>query len=538
MSETEKLLRVEEMSNLLFDGLLSVEEKAEFNDLLRGDPIACEHYLALSEIHASLAYKSMGSERDVEKLELPELVPFNASETGTADAAPVGKTPKGIAKHLWLPLAAAAAIAIASVLWILPRNSLQFVDDGVAIISEVAQPAGQAAGYRLQKGQVLPAGSLTLESGIVQVDFYSGASLVVEGPANLTIENAWKAVLNSGKVRASVPEPAQGFVVDTPEYRATDLGTEFALSVTESEGSELHVIKGEVRLDSLAGESIRSLYDGEGIRWISGKNSYESIEGKPSNFVGLRKIQLLSNSQSKDRLGHWRNVAQTWKSDPDTLIYYDFDDATTWSRHLKNRAKNNDLGSDGAVIGAQWVSGRWSEKKALEMKGMGNRVRFNVKGEHTALTMMMWVRIGETPNNYNTLMLTDGFDQGEPHWQISNKGRLILGLGGARPSVNVTTRDGLINEATLGKWIMMAVVIDQTQKTVKHYLNGKLVEEGVKREMHPIRIGNAQLGNWNSAGNSSQKALRPFNGVIGEFLMLQRTATQDDLTLFYESGKP
>ncbi len=538
MSETEKLLRVEELSNLLFDGLISDDQKTELNDLLKGDPVACEHYLGLSELHSSLGYCASLSDGDTTEFTSAFHGRQPADSPDTTQAA---ETKNIVSFKRWLPLAAAAVIALTSILWTLPRQSdsrIQFVDNGVAVISEIANPIGQAGSYQLQVGQVLPAGPLSLESGIVQVDFYSGASLVIEGPANLDLENAWKAVLSSGKVRATVPEPAQGFVVDTPQYRATDLGTEFALSVTDEEGSELHVIEGEVRLDSLSGESIRSLYDGDGIRWSAGETSYEPVTAGAGDFIGLQKLKLLSTSQSKDRLSRWRETREDWNSDPDTLLYFDFDNETSWSRHLKNQAAQSDHGSDGAIIGAQWVPGRWTGKQALEMKGMGDRVRFHVDGEFEALTMMMWVRIGETPNNYNTLMLTDGFDTGEPHWQISNQGSLILGLGRARPDVNVTTSTGLINEATLGKWIMMAVVIDQKEKTVRHYLNGTLTKEGKHQELPLIRIGNAQLGNWNPRGYSNRDNTRPFNGLIGEFLMLQRIATQDDLSRFYSAGKP
>jgi hypothetical protein len=64
------------------------------------------------------------------------------------------------------------------------------------------------------------------------------------------------AIIPEQRIRAFVPEPAQGFVIETPDYQAVDLGTEFAMSVGSDGRSEVHVVDGEVRLDEKDGREL------------------------------------------------------------------------------------------------------------------------------------------------------------------------------------------------------------------------------------------------------------------------------------------
>src|SRR5690606_10314798 len=123
----------------------------------------------------------------------------------------------------------------------------------------------------------------SLRSGLAQIEFFSGATVIVEGPAELELESAWRVVCRSGRLRAFVPEPAQGFVVSTPDYEAVDLGTEFGLSVGGDGRSEVHVVDGEVRLDAADGRELRHLGPGSAIRASDGELT--EIESRGEAFV-------------------------------------------------------------------------------------------------------------------------------------------------------------------------------------------------------------------------------------------------------------
>ena len=74
-------------------------------------------------------------------------------------------------------------------------------------------------------------------------------------------------LLRQGKVRALVPKPAQGFRVHTASGDVVDLGTEFALEVTEDH-ADVHVLDGEVEWHPRS-RPLRRLVDGESLLAIA-----------------------------------------------------------------------------------------------------------------------------------------------------------------------------------------------------------------------------------------------------------------------------
>ena len=81
----------------------------------------------------------------------------------------------------------------------------------------------------------------------MEIDFFCGATLIVEGPAELTIESDWSVGVAKGRLRATVPPAARGFVVKAAGSEIIDLGTEFAVEVGDG-NAQVEVIDGEVKL--------------------------------------------------------------------------------------------------------------------------------------------------------------------------------------------------------------------------------------------------------------------------------------------------
>src|SRR6185437_9610804 len=92
-------------------------------------------------------------------------------------------------------------------------------------------------------GSALTSRWLHLKSGAVQIEFYSGARVILEGPASLQLLSQGEARLEYGKLSARVPEPAHGFKVHTPEGIVTDLGTEFGLNFQKAQPVQLEVFE-------------------------------------------------------------------------------------------------------------------------------------------------------------------------------------------------------------------------------------------------------------------------------------------------------
>ncbi|MEM1297266.1 MAG: FecR domain-containing protein, partial [Verrucomicrobiota bacterium] len=111
-----------------------------------------------------------------------------------------------------------------------------------AIDVEWFRPKNKPAGV----GQPINQKGLRLSSGILEVQFSSGATVTVEGPARLNLNDPMKCHLLYGKLAANCPPSAHGFVVKFPKGKVIDLGTEFALNATPKGKTDVHVLNGEV----------------------------------------------------------------------------------------------------------------------------------------------------------------------------------------------------------------------------------------------------------------------------------------------------
>ena len=85
-----------------------------------------------------------------------------------------------------------------------------------------------------------------IDKGIVKIKYDQGVDVLIEGPAEFVIEKKGMD-LTFGRVYSYVSETGRGFMVDTPNSRFVDLGTEFGVFVDSDDSSELHVLKGEVQ---------------------------------------------------------------------------------------------------------------------------------------------------------------------------------------------------------------------------------------------------------------------------------------------------
>lgn len=121
--------------------------------------------------------------------------------------------------------------------------------------SDVARWGAGSARLVREDGWISP-GLLKLEGGSILVGFNSGATAVVEGPAELSIESGNRLFLKFGSLAADVPPAASGFTVNTPQLNVVDIGTRFGVTVDAEGNSELHVMEGEVEASRASGNAV------------------------------------------------------------------------------------------------------------------------------------------------------------------------------------------------------------------------------------------------------------------------------------------
>ena len=385
------------------------------------------------------------------------------------------------------------------------------VDSGVAVLTR-AMFAGNAEKEKLTEGMTIPPGPLTWEDGVIQLDFYCGATVVVEGPANLEIVNEMQVILNQGRLRAEVSEQAKGFTVLAPTVELVDLGTEFAMEVQDSQSTFVHVIDGLVevynadtqrdqktRRELTAGQSIVVDMDGQSL----------PVERTNHDFIDASQLGEIYQKSQHSRLQAWQEFHQSIRSDGRIIAYFPFEKGSSNRRLDGFGSKSSTL--NGAIVGCNWTEGRWPGKMALEFKSPGDRVRINIPGEYESVTWTAWVRIDATDRLFNSLLLTDGFEPMRPHWQVHRDGTLVLGVQHDEKIKEDYSSDPFIDFFGLGRWTHLATVYDNSKGEVRHYINGRHAKTLplATSPQKSITFGNTTIGNWTNPSTKKQSSQKP-----------------------------
>jgi hypothetical protein len=553
----QDLLR--ELVSELTDGALDAAGRRQLHALLAEDAEARRWYAHWMQLHA-LLYLDL--QHPNESVITPSLSPKSTLTSEEID----GEISAGCCPHKrrrWraLGLGLTAALA-ASLLFAAFKFSQPSVDESeflspyrptperiaafqttdgsaVAVLSRTSE-ARWSDGRPRDVGAPVRAGKIDLASGFIQLEFLSGASVVVEGPARLELLSTKLIVCNRGKLRAYVPPQAKGFMVDTPQHRTVDLGTEFAVSVDDRNVTDIHVLEGVVEVFTLKGEhassEARRLVAGDAVRAVPG-GKMVSMAADAKAFVGAQQLVALATENSADRYRRWRQVSDFLHSDPRVIAYFNFENHQPWQRTLEPEGPRADQLPAGAIVGCRWAEGRWLGKQALEFKSTEDRVRLNIPGEFESITLACWVRIDGFDRWLSSLLLTDGHNLGEVHWQFTETGQLLLGVKAERDQSQEYLSDTVLRPVDLGRWIHLACVYDGAAGEVRHYVDGRRVETQPIRVPTPLRFGAAELGNW-APEQFKDHRIRSLNGRMDEFLLLEGPLDDAEISRLYKPGRP
>jgi hypothetical protein len=523
-------------------GTFSEEQARALNELLRSHPAARDEYILRVELHARLA-----SEQDLFMPTAQE-----ASEAGLPGRG-IGLTPQvvrppaqrhaGSQKVTW---AIALAVCLALLLtggWGLREwrhnERRGATSKAVAMLNRVVDAQWSSGDKTPILGSPLEPGWLRLKSGLAQVVFYSGARVVIEGPAEFQIKSPGEAFCRAGRLTAEVPPQASGFRIGTPQINVTDLGTVFGLDVKDRQ-TELHVFKGRVEFQSANSSEKQNLQEGSGaVAEVSHPPRF--ITANRAEFASLFDLQSRSVAAESLRCNQWRTASSWLNQDPSLLVHFDFEHATTADWQLRNVSSRSEFMPDAAIVGGEWVEGRWPVKPALEFQSVNDRVRLSVTGEYESLTLAAWVRVQGLDRQFSSLFMSEGFEAGTLHWLIRKDGVLGLTVIGQEPGkFQIVPSPSVLSLDQFGQWLHLAAVVDGGSKRVVHYLNGRPVSEKTLKVIPPFRIGTAELGNWTARGfpNNDPSLIRNFSGAMDEFCLFGRALNHDEIYRLYSAGKP
>lgn len=451
-----------------------------------------------------------------------------------------------------IPMAIAAALAFLLGLGFMHFSSKQTTEvaeaaepvaEGFAVISRLSQTQ---SGYR--EGDTLGSEIFKLASGAAEIQFFSGATMTVEGPAEISLKSAWEARCVEGSVRMRVPPAARGFKLHAPSTEIIDLGTEFGLVVRDGEG-HVEVFDGEIALRH-RDEEEKILKTGAALGLNSDGPSVAEDSGQVA-FPEAGQFRPRAAEQLLIDFERWQAYRNDLPRDDRLIAFYDLD--RTSSELIPNLTEPRNPELDGAVILAEPVDSRWPGlKSALEFNRPGSRIRVSIPGEFSAFTFACWVRIDSLDRKYSALFMGDGYENGEPHWQIRDDGKMMLSVmvDDSRPSVWKEDVSGFhwvyfsppIWDMTMsGRWMHLASVFDPEKREVSHFVNGERV---ARKSMKPefvidkLRIGNAEIGNWGLPNREDPSyAIRNLNGRMDEIAIFRAALGEEEIAELFERSR-
>ena len=419
--------------------------------------------------------------------------------------------------------------------------------EGFAVVGNLFDARWAKDGEKRQ-GDSLSAEVLKLDSGVAEVQFFSGATMVVQGPAEIELKSAWEAICHEGSVRMRVPPAARGFKLHGPATEIVDLGTEFGFEVRDGK-AQVEVLDGEISFKHRDG---KERIVEKGAAWLLPNDGSESTaEFGRIAFPELSSRDLATQARLRKDFERWQSHSRSFARDDRMIAYYTFERPHT-AAVIASLVEPRNSEFDGAVILAETADGRWTGmKQALEFRRPGSRVRVRIPGEFSAFTFAAWVRIDSLDRRYNALFMGDGYENGEPHWQIRDDGKLML-------SVMVDDQRQLPHHpksrfhhvyysppiwdlSKSGQWMHLVSVYDPMNQRSAHHVNGqKISEEAIQPKFHvdTLRIGNGEIGNWGQPFRETPWfAIRNLNGRIDELAILNAALSQTEISDLYERSR-
>ncbi len=195
--------------------------------------------------------------------------------------------------------------------------------------------------------RVVQGDKFMLKSGLMEITYYTGAKVILQGPCSYEVESTVGGYLSLGKLTAKVEKKAEGiaktevprpktqdplssshfpllpsplFTIKTPTAIVTDLGTEFGVEVKPDKSTDVCVFRGivEATRDSRAGGTsvCERLVAGEAIRFgLSNtppqRTTVKSLGGVPLSTPN-RVRTIVSEARQSQLLAPTCLVASTY----------------------------------------------------------------------------------------------------------------------------------------------------------------------------------------------------------------------------------
>ncbi len=371
---------------------------------------------------------------------------------------------------------------------------------------------------------------LHLDTGWAEIRFYSGAAVLVQGPARLRPQGENRLELLLGSITARVPPAAVGFTVETAEATLVDLGTEFGIRVDGGRQLDVEVFDGRVRLE-LPGRSQQSdameLGAGQAARVVAGRLS-PTEAGGGTRFV--RRMPLM-------RYGPYARAVLAERP----LAYYRFSSLTSeeGDRFSPREVRAGQVAPAPGLNRASGFGGLEEMNHWANFDGGGRSYLTDLKTGwgSEAGTIGYWLRMDGDGHSTQTQLFASGDGTGSfggagsGGW-IGTFSRLDGSFGISINGVQIESRLGAIEQPAQWNHIFYTWQSGEQPDTsrIAIYLNGNLVAAADDLHWEAFTVGAAGFGKELSGDT------RLFKGSADEVAIFERALSAEEVRNLYAAA--
>ncbi len=522
MGSSSKQHKFEYLLGQFTEDALSAAEREQLCAILETDRGLRWRYMEHCQMHALLrsehglltAWSAVASE--------------NEAAEGTKRLARSGRQTTAL-------LAAAALVVIAI--------SSQWLDSPVARphrgeeLAELTQAVGAEFVYgvagevQAQQGTQMRAGLYTLQAGLVEIEYPSGAVLVMQAPATFELVSAECLRLEDGRLSAHIPETATGFRIDSPGATVIDVGTDFAVQAIRDQESEVHVFNGEVLID-LHGNKWKST---DLVRLVTGEATRVAYStGMPSG-IDLDSQYFLRSLRVADSA----YVQQVLALKP--AVYYRMEPTGNGAQLIDSAASGAHATIQiGLATAPVWTVGKVGA--ALQLGGTAQQsyavAQHYPQTDGDQLSVAGWIYARSRPRWASIAKNWAGgnYDRGQFHFGLrEDSGELEAHIVDNRGD-EIAVQDTM--PLPLNTWHHVAFVADG--QILRLYRNGREIDARPYDRLHrDPRIRALAIGTkLNLSGDApEERDYNMWDGRLDELAIFNHALTADDVRALYEAAE-
>lgn len=288
---TEDYQELIDLANAYIEERLDTQQRDRLEKILQTNPDARRIYVDYLHDHAVLHWQDVGD---------------TITDLGDLQAENITSMPT---QRFWLAMAATVAICagILSLMW---WNSHSNAPTSFATMEKTRSARWEGGTLPTAEGARLGAGNLRLANGLATLRFDSGAEVILEAPAEITLIDAMNCVLTRGTTVADIPDTALGFRIETPSANVVDYGTRFVVNVDSNTGAtQTQVFEGLVEVEHPK--------SGELVKLKTGERNFAEGDKVGQATIGLDEGQWTQTPQPVRYGEDWT----IFTSDRDTYVH-------------------------------------------------------------------------------------------------------------------------------------------------------------------------------------------------------------------------